>query len=399
MSKEFDTTKPVLIIGGANHVYKDIEKLKEIIYPYNIEEFFYINVVNEQIFEWSGRVDIFSTLHGEKCQKWFEQRSDKANWDFKAYIHNPPTWKERYQNLDYKKVRDQWGGSSGLHAVQVSLIELGFDKVVLVGVPMDAKPNYFREEDQWKQFNKYRKGWNKAIKENVEPFPITNYVRSMSGWTREILGAPTKEFLGVENMEDYIELVPVGKDELERVFKVEGVDAERKLVVLESENNTTESRLSAVDEGKYLVVLDWDTGYFETMDSKPTKSEVKEMIVYFAGKQELESQEVEINETEVNETEVNEESVEEVVQEPVKEEKVEEPPKKTKNQFDAWWETVGQELANNGFTRKSIGVRCAREMVDSGAIWTDVQGKIGRDSVQTDSIYEMCKKVSQIKKL
>jgi hypothetical protein len=85
-------------------------------------------------------------------------------------------------------------GSSGLYAVGVALKELGCKKVVLCGVPMDPTPRFgddvpWDERDPAQGVNKldlFRPYWERAD---------LRQVRSCSGWTREILGAPTHEWL------------------------------------------------------------------------------------------------------------------------------------------------------------------------------------------------------------
>jgi hypothetical protein len=69
------------------------------------------------------------------------------------------------------------GSSSHLGAL--AAIRIGYKKIILCGCPLtDTKYKVFQE------------GWSAKIKQ------VRVYVRSMSGWTKELLGAPTGEWLG-----------------------------------------------------------------------------------------------------------------------------------------------------------------------------------------------------------
>lgn len=91
--------------------------------------------------------------------------------------------------------RPNGGGSSSLFATRIAL-ELGYERVVLAGVPLegttticDADGSEVVEEPSAAGFAVYRRGWEKVHGE------IADNVRSMSGWTRETFGEPTAEWL------------------------------------------------------------------------------------------------------------------------------------------------------------------------------------------------------------
>jgi len=84
-------------------------------------------------------------------------------------------------------------GSSGLFAVKVALEELGFGRVILCGVPMMPTPHFFKSSQDhaldngeygWRDAESYRQGWLEALP------AMKGRVFSMSGWTKELLGAP-----------------------------------------------------------------------------------------------------------------------------------------------------------------------------------------------------------------
>ena len=85
------------------------------------------------------------------------------------------------------------GGSSGMIALTVAFEALRADKIVLAGIPMTATGGQYDTRGQWAEANKYREPWEKLSEDQKER------VRSMSGWTQEQFGSPTKEWLrGVE---------------------------------------------------------------------------------------------------------------------------------------------------------------------------------------------------------
>lgn len=163
-----DNRKRLVVIGGASCVYEDLKN-------YSPPEDAKVMVINDAGVAYNGRVDYWVTLHSEKLKKWQEQRPASLNQDYISVgcIKN--------KNVKLDKITKDWGGSSGLFACKVGL-ELGFDHIVLCGVPMDTRPNIFRpEQGCWPSAIGFREGWEKHLTE------IRGKVFSMSGWTKEQL--------------------------------------------------------------------------------------------------------------------------------------------------------------------------------------------------------------------
>lgn len=71
-------------------------------------------------------------------------------------------------------------GSSALLACQAAIRALNYEQIILCGCPLDDN-----------KYQGFRSGWeNKAHRREV-----LGRVKSMSGWTRQLLGAPTGEWL------------------------------------------------------------------------------------------------------------------------------------------------------------------------------------------------------------
>ncbi len=164
-----------LVIGGAECVEADLAALGE----WDAVVF----ACNDFAAKYPGHIDHFCTLHPEKLHKWRKARQDKGlNTDFEAHSH------KRRALCGEVTLHTEWGGSSGLFCVTVAR-ELGFERIVLCGVPMDVRPHFDRPKD-WTDAMHYRRHWEKRAYE-FKPF-----ARSMSGWSSEFLGKPDDTWLG-----------------------------------------------------------------------------------------------------------------------------------------------------------------------------------------------------------
>lgn len=134
-----------------------------------------------------GQLHEWATLHPDKLPAWEAARAERGHPDVGT------RWTvSRSAHVD-RLVRTWTGGSSGLLGVDVALNGLGMDGAVLCGVPMDDRPNDYNPQhaDGWGQFRRFRSAWLRVpVLEVIRP-----RVRSMSGWTRELLGAPTEEWV------------------------------------------------------------------------------------------------------------------------------------------------------------------------------------------------------------
>lgn len=145
-------------------------------------------VTNDMIPLWSERLDYVCSLHPEKMLDWLSQRAKRG--------FRPPgeVWCHKnagprgliHKGVDH--VTEDWAGSSGLFAAKVA-IEQGFQRVVVCGVPLVAEGNHIARKRHWSAAHAFRSGWKRNEKK------LRDYVRSMSGWTQQFLGAPTPEWL------------------------------------------------------------------------------------------------------------------------------------------------------------------------------------------------------------
>lgn len=183
-----------LILGGGSCVWQDLAGWERL---YGVHDGPVV-AANDVGVHWVRRLDHWVSLHPEKFYGsdprhpegwgWVRQRKERGHsMDF-------TTWAKRGPDMVNRLVRDDpWtGGSSGLLAIQVGLMHA--DRAVLCGIPM-TPTQHFRESldhqqhAKWRSANAHWRGWKRRIDS------MMGVVRSMSGRTREVLGAPDEDWL------------------------------------------------------------------------------------------------------------------------------------------------------------------------------------------------------------
>lgn len=179
-----------LVLGGASCLWRDVEAALD------LGRFDGVVACNDAAAVWPGRVDCFVSLHAEKMGYWLERR-DRAGLPEPDRIWGHDTAKrgvlrisERVQDYVAWKFEGQHdSGSSGLFALKAALIDMGFNKAVLCGVPLTQTGAHFFDLTPWGGAEAHKRGFKQALP------VIRDRARSMSGWTAEVLGQPTKEWL------------------------------------------------------------------------------------------------------------------------------------------------------------------------------------------------------------
>lgn len=165
------------VLGGARGVWAELAELEAMIGRRPD----LIVATNDAGVVYPGRLDAWATLHHERFAEWRRRRT--GNTDYRAFIHAP------HVAVQADVVPDRWSGSSGLYAAQVALSHLGARGVVLCGVPLDADRAHFFNGAPWTDADVFRRGFEAALP------VIRETVRSMSGWTRDLLGFPDPQWL------------------------------------------------------------------------------------------------------------------------------------------------------------------------------------------------------------
>lgn len=174
-----------IVVGGAEDVLAEYEKAKDLCAATGRK--FVTLVTNDMIEHFTDCCDHAVTLHARvKLPLWLKARAKKGLsaparvWAQKAEPHVDGVCRE-------------WGqGSVGLFAVKIALLELRLAQVLLCGVPMTEEAGHFRRHRPWKDYYVFRKLWLARKDE------IATCVRSFSGWTAELFGQPTMDFIKAE---------------------------------------------------------------------------------------------------------------------------------------------------------------------------------------------------------
>lgn len=170
-------------LGGAESVWSDLDAARALVGDRD----YHIGAVNEAARDFPGHLDLWCTLHQEKLEKWQRGRERAGrNTDYLCCSHkgHPLARVDRI----YKEV---WPGSSGLFLCTTAVLALGYEKVIICGIPMDGRPHYHKQQE-WRDAEHYRRAWSRASR---HPH-MEDRIKSMSGWTREkLLGPPTKDWI------------------------------------------------------------------------------------------------------------------------------------------------------------------------------------------------------------
>lgn len=159
----------LIVIGNAECAIDDLAKAKELFNDYDIM------IIG---------IDAYNKFHDERI-KYFAtyHPADIAlipKIDFQIISHL-----QYYNKVDIVRpidLNNEKSGSSALLGV-LTAIDLGYDKIILCGCPLEGKD---KKQHPYKVF---QKAW--IIKLHI----IAAKVRSISGWTKMILGEPTIDWL------------------------------------------------------------------------------------------------------------------------------------------------------------------------------------------------------------
>jgi len=173
--------KVALIVGCAPCWEDDLNQFKTICSEFDV---FAIGLDCP----YKEEIKYFVTYHIEDIEAYKRKRTG----DYKIISHTndfikysrerrkKPEWANT--NVDIVYPHQAPSGSSSLLGTKAALFKLGYNKVVLIGCPMDTGSI----ENKAKSYSVFRKGWLYFKSD------LVGKVKSMSGWTKELLGEPTK---------------------------------------------------------------------------------------------------------------------------------------------------------------------------------------------------------------
>lgn len=168
-----------LVIGSANTLAADTEVALQLFEPDLIIG------CNHAARDWNGRLDHWATMHPDQLPRWIAERARCGQLPAGQY------WHARHRIVPKEitsRAVESWGGSSGLLCVAVAL-ELGVERTVLAGVPMLPNCKHYDSDKRWDEARAYHRAWEQHKE------AMLGRVKSMSGWTRDLLGWPSEEWL------------------------------------------------------------------------------------------------------------------------------------------------------------------------------------------------------------
>jgi hypothetical protein len=181
-----------LCLGGGHTLLTDLAKVEELGIRYDA-----VFACNDAGAVWAGELDGWVSLHPEKLDRWRKQRAAnghppaKAFWAHRAHKDVP-----EIRVTEYTFPGQKASGSSGLYVAKVAMVNCGYQEVLFCGVPMTPSPHFF-DKTNWRSCKGFRRVW---------PSVDTEYragMRSMSGWTRVLLGGPSDFIDGGDDAEDH----------------------------------------------------------------------------------------------------------------------------------------------------------------------------------------------------
>lgn len=146
----------------------------------------HVGAVNEAGRDFDGPLALWCSLHPEKMPRWQRERARAGRSTDYTCVCNKAHPEARID----RTFGEVWGGSSGLYICQVAILALGFDRIILCGIPMDASKHY-HGADGWDAYPRYRDAWIEATDQQE----LRGRIRSMSGWTAGQLGRPDIDWL------------------------------------------------------------------------------------------------------------------------------------------------------------------------------------------------------------
>lgn len=168
-----------LVIAGAESWASELAAARELCAKVGVTpQYIYVND-HIATFPEAGRA---ASLHPDKIGIWLSER--RKNPSLPKPIE---MWAHRAHKNVTHTIPD-WGGSSSLFAVRVEL-QAGTRKIILCGAPMTIEGKHFVRHKEWRAATAFQRAWNTHLKD------IAMYVRSFSGWTEKLLGAPSVEWL------------------------------------------------------------------------------------------------------------------------------------------------------------------------------------------------------------
>lgn len=194
--------KSAIVIGCAACVWDDVQVAR------SLASYDAIYCVKQIGVYYPEKFDVWVTLHPEVMDDYEAERHAKGlpnGYEIVAPPKHELSASHVGKGNITRRVPYRWPGvdsnasaSSGIYGAKVALHD-GFDRIVLAGIPMTPEGGHFKPESKntfgairgkvWSQHSAFVCGLNESIPR------LKGKVKSMSGYTRQMLGTPTSEWL------------------------------------------------------------------------------------------------------------------------------------------------------------------------------------------------------------
>lgn len=179
-----NANKILIIVGSAPCAQDDLgvalNAVRLVNAPYEI-----MLIGLDSVEKYLGYAAYFATYHPSDIGPAYDRRKAAGgNTDYEKIIaHQQHREQSTGRDLvDLIIPCEHPSGSSALLGVLAG-IKMGYEKIIVCGCPLTGK------NDKQYDYANFRAGWTAKLSE------IKDKTRSMSGWTKELLGEPTEEWL------------------------------------------------------------------------------------------------------------------------------------------------------------------------------------------------------------
>ena len=175
----------LIVLGCGRNVWQELKELKELMHGLK----FSVMCINDIAFQLIGDFSHAVSLHPEFLPAVRVLRPTRSLGHFYTHSEKAKPGVDMVWNIP------NVGGTSSMFGCKIAVL-MGYEKIIMCGVPLDKLGHYYDPADQDNQ-NNYDGKENDIVWIEFRQTGYTSKkrIRSMSGRTRKIFGFPTKEWL------------------------------------------------------------------------------------------------------------------------------------------------------------------------------------------------------------
>ena len=184
----YKVKRPIIVMGGAKCVWDDLKKAQEMLGDREHD----LAAINDIGVHYPYRIHHWLSLE-RKISEWYESRvNNKLDMRLLVHVYYHDRLIDHKRHINYFWKMNRSPIMSGIFG-PIALNALGYSKIVLAGIPSDNQARFFDPPDR--TYHSY-KASSESWRRHQKYFGDT--LRSMSGYTKELFGEPTRRWLGVK---------------------------------------------------------------------------------------------------------------------------------------------------------------------------------------------------------